>query len=60
MVLPAMIAVGVPIAVGLVFRLLGVGAEAVAARTGLRGSGFQVGRRNARGNRRGEQESQNQ
>ena len=31
MVLPALIAVGVPIAVGLVFRMLGVGAEAVAA-----------------------------
>ena len=31
MILPATIAVGVPIAVGLVFRMLGVGAEAVAA-----------------------------
>ena len=31
MVLPALIAVGVPIAVGLIFRMLGVGAEAVAA-----------------------------
>ena len=31
MILPAVIAVGVPIAVGLVFRMLGVGAEAVAA-----------------------------
>jgi K(+)-stimulated pyrophosphate-energized sodium pump len=31
MVLPAMIAVGVPIGVGLFFRMLGVGAEAVAA-----------------------------
>ncbi len=31
MVLPALIAVGVPIAVGLIFRMMGVGAEAVAA-----------------------------
>ena len=31
MVLPGAIAIGMPIAVGLVFRLLGVGAEAVAA-----------------------------
>jgi K(+)-stimulated pyrophosphate-energized sodium pump len=31
MVLPGMLAVGFPIAVGLLFRLLGVGAEAVAA-----------------------------
>ena len=31
MILPAAIAVGVPIAVGLIFRMLGVGAEAVAA-----------------------------
>src|SRR5881296_2389439 len=31
MILPGLIAVGTPIAVGLIFRLLGVGAEAVAA-----------------------------
>jgi K(+)-stimulated pyrophosphate-energized sodium pump len=31
MILPGLIAVGTPIAVGLVFRILGVGAEAVAA-----------------------------
>ncbi len=31
MILPGLLAVGMPIAVGLIFRLLGVGAEAVAA-----------------------------
>jgi K(+)-stimulated pyrophosphate-energized sodium pump len=31
MVLPGLLAVGMPIAVGVIFRLLGVGAEAVAA-----------------------------